>query len=69
MKQYFKWLFTRWYLYALGIFWFVYSYKPQGELFLWEIVLGRLIGNIIAMALMISLIVGIKKIYLKIKSK
>ncbi len=66
MKKYLKWLFTRWYLYALTIVYFLYYYEHQ-TYFIWESFFGELLGTFIIWILIISAIVGLKKLYLKIR--
>jgi len=63
-KEYFKWLFTRWYLYVITILWFLYYYE-QPIFFMWEAFFGELTGTLLLWCLIISICVGIKKLYLK----
>lgn len=65
MKEYFKWLLSRWYLYVLSLFFFFYSYETQ-DFFMWEVFFGSLFGDFVGIAILITIGVGIKKLFLKI---
>lgn len=60
-KEYFKWLFSRWYLYILALLWLGYTYEPTFY-FRWEIFLGEVIGTILLWTIIISIFVGIKRL-------
>lgn len=68
MKEYLKWLFTRGYLYVMTLVIFSYYYEEIEGPFFWEIFLGQLLGNLIGFAIMISIIVGIKRLFKKMIS-
>ena len=62
-KEYIKWLFTRWYLYALSSLWFSYNGGSR-EFTLPGIVIGSILGNIVLWAILISIIIGFKILFL-----
>lgn len=71
IKNYFKWLFTRWYLYVLTFTFFIISfggeYVGKGLTSRTpELILGGLFGDFLWWCLIISFCVGIKKLYLKL---
>ncbi len=71
IKEYFKWLFSRWYLYGLSLFTLVYSRSNSGESINLatdlskypEVYLGGFLGNILVWAIVFSVIIEIKKLF------
>ena len=60
MKKYFKWLFTRWSFWILGIFTWVMTTQAGGP----SELIGEMLGSLVFSGLLISIYVGIKKLFL-----
>lgn len=65
-KDFWVWPLKKWWVYLLGILYFIYNYEPSPIFFMWESFFGELTGSIF---LVIFLTWFFRFIYLKIRKK
>lgn len=62
MKNYFKWLFSRWYFYVLILFSIIYTSALGEDVLLIPLIISSFICNAIIITIIYFIIKGIKKL-------